>query len=65
MLEEVVEPFQDTPFEKSDYYIQQDSAQAHKAKEVQHWLMENVFDFILTNKWPSGSPNLNPLDYVL
>ncbi len=27
--------------------------------------MEEVPDFITNNKWPSGSPNLSPFDYLL
>ncbi len=65
MLEEIVKSFQDAFFEGSDYCFQQDSAPAHKAKEVQQWQMEKVPDFITTNKWPTGSSDLSPLDYLL
>ncbi len=61
MLEEIV----DTLFKGTDYYFQQDSVAAHKAKKVQQWLMEKVPSFIVTNEWLHGSPNLNPLDYLL
>ncbi len=33
MLEEIVEPLQDTLFEGSDYCFQQDSAHAHRVKK--------------------------------
>ncbi len=65
MLKEIFEPLQDTLFEGSDYYFQQDSTSVHKAKEVQQWLIEKVPNFIMTNKWPSWSPNLYPLNYSL
>ncbi|UYV72962.1 hypothetical protein LAZ67_10001281 [Cordylochernes scorpioides] len=47
------------------WIFQQDSAPAHKAKSTQQWLGTNVPDFIKANEWPSGSPDLNPLDYSL
>ncbi|KAK7604820.1 hypothetical protein V9T40_006006 [Parthenolecanium corni] len=31
----------------------------------QQWLCENVPEFIKHEQWPSGSPDLNPLDYQL
>ncbi|CAH1968545.1 unnamed protein product [Acanthoscelides obtectus] len=43
----------------------QDSAPAHKAKSTQRWLESNVPEFIAAEDWPSGSPDLNPLDYKL
>lgn len=46
MLEEVIEPLQDKLFDVSDYCFQQDSAPAHKAKEIQKRLMEHLPAFI-------------------
>ncbi|UYV74134.1 hypothetical protein LAZ67_11002214 [Cordylochernes scorpioides] len=34
-------------------------------KSTQQWLETNVPEFIKANEWPSGSPDLNPLDYSL
>ncbi len=50
ILKEIVEPFQDTLFEGSDYYFQPDSAPAHKMKEVQLWLMEK---FLISSRLTS------------
>jgi len=36
-----------------------------KAKTTQELLRRNVQAFISTEDWPSGSPDLNPLDYKL
>ena len=66
MLEDVVEPLNHSLFENiNNWCFQQDSAPAHKARRIQTWLTANVPDFISTNDWPSGSPDLNPLDYSL
>jgi len=48
-----------------EWFFQQDSASAHKAKTTQEWLRRNVSAFISTEVWPSGSLDLNPLDYKL
>lgn len=65
MLEDVVAPLNDTLFDREEWVFQQDSAPAHKCKLAQNWLKENVPDFIAHMDWPSGSPDLNPLDYQL
>jgi len=36
-----------------------------KAKTTQDWLRKNVRAFIRAENWPSGSPDLKPLDYKL
>jgi hypothetical protein len=36
-----------------------------KAKMTQEWLRMNVLAFISAEDWPSGCPDLNPLDYKL
>ncbi len=63
MLEEIVEPLPDTHFEESDYCFQRDLAPAHKAKEVQQWLMEKESNFSVTNEWLSRS--LNPVGLLI
>ena len=42
---------------------QEDSAPAHKSKEIQAWLQKECFDFVPFSHWPRSSPDLNPLDY--
>lgn len=65
VLEGVVKPLNGTLFSGRRWVFQQDSAPAHKAKTTQAWLRDNVPDFIAAEDWPSGSPDLNPLDYRL
>jgi inhibitor of nuclear factor kappa-B kinase subunit alpha len=61
----VVKPLNTTVFSGQKWVFQQDSAPAHKAKTTQEWLRRNVPAFISAEDWPSGSPDLNPLDYKL
>lgn len=63
VLEKVVKPLNNTLFNKKHWVFQQDSAPAHKAKSTQLWLKKNVPEFIKESDWPSGSLDLNPLDY--
>lgn len=65
VLDNVVKPLNSTLFANKPWVFQQDSAPAHKAKTTQEWLKNNVPGFISTDQWPSGSPDLNPLDYKL
>lgn len=65
VLEGVVKPLTITLFEGKHWVFQQDSAPAHKAKTTQEWLRLNIPGFIRAEDWPSGSPDLNPLDYQL
>jgi len=60
-----VKPLNTTVFSGQKWVFQLDSALAHKAKATQEWLQRNVPAFISTKDWPSGSPDLNPLDYKL
>jgi len=54
-----------TLFSGHEWVFQQDSVPAQKAKTTQEWLRWNVPAFISAEDWPSGSPDLNPLDYTL
>lgn len=47
----------------NDYIFIQDSAPSHRAMRTQHFLAENVPDFVRANEWPPNSPDCNPLDY--
>jgi len=65
VLQGVVKPLNTTVFNGQKWVFQQDSAAAHKAKTTQEWLGRNILAFISAKDWPSGSPDLNPLDYKL
>lgn len=65
VLEGVVKGLTNTLFNGRRWIFQQDSAPAHKAKTTQEWLRVNIPGFIAAEDWPSGSPDLNPLDYAL
>jgi len=65
VLEPIVKPLSNTLFKNKHWIFQQDSAPAHKAKITQTWLEQNLPEFIASTDWPSGSPDLNPLDYSL
>ena len=65
VLQGVVKPLNMTFFSGQKWVFQQDSASAHKAKTTQEWLRRNVPAFIRAEDWPSGSPDLSPLDYKL
>jgi len=54
-----------TVFSGQEWVFQQDSAPGHKAKTTQEWLQRNFPAFINAEVWPSGSPDLNPLDHKL
>ncbi len=43
--------------------LQQDFAPSHGARATRDWLERNMPDFIRKEEWPSGNPDLNPLDY--
>jgi hypothetical protein len=53
------------PFNVQECVFQQDSAPVHKAKTTQEWLQRKLLAFISAGNWPSGSPDLNPLDCKL
>ena len=65
MLQRVVKPLNTTVLNGQNWVFQQDSAPAHKTKTTQEWLRRNVPAFISAENWPSGSPDLSPLDYEL
>ena len=59
----VLEPWASAHFGNRDWIFQQDSAPAHKAREVQNWCQANFPGFITSQEWPPYSPDLNPLDF--
>jgi len=65
VLQEVVKPLSITLFSGQEWVFQQDSANAQKAKTTPEWLRRNLLAFISAEDWPSGSPDLKPLDYKL
>ncbi len=65
ILNDVVEPLNETLFDGEHWVFQQDSAPGHGAHATQDWLERNVPDFIRKEEWLSGSPDLNPLDYKI
>ena len=65
VLQGDVKPLNITLFSDQKWVFQQDSAPAHKTKTTQEWLRKHVSAFISAEDWPSGSPDLNPLDYKL
>jgi len=65
VLQGIVKPLNTTLFTGQKWVFQQDSAPAHKAKMTQDWLWRHIPAFIIAEDWPSGSPDLNPLDYKL
>jgi len=54
-----------TLFSGQEWVFQRDSVPAHKAKTTLEWLRRNVPAFISAEDWPSGDPDLKPLDYKL
>jgi hypothetical protein len=65
MLQGVVKPLNMTIFNGQEWVFQQDSVRAHKAKTTEEWLRRNLLAFIRAENWPSGSPDLNPLNCKL
>lgn len=63
ILQDVLKPWARRHFGRREWVFQQDSAPAHKAREVQGWCQENFPDFITAQEWPPYSPDLNPMDY--
>lgn len=47
------------------FTYQQDNAKPHAAKNTQSWCKDHFFDFWTKDRWPSNSPDLNPLDYCV
>ena len=65
MLQGVVKPLNLNLFSGQEWVFQQDSATAHNSKTTEEWLRRNILVFVNAENWPSGSPDLNPLDRKL
>jgi DDE superfamily endonuclease len=63
ILQAVVEPWARGHFGNRPWIFQQDSAPAHKARQVQSWCRAHFSGFINAQEWPTYSPDLNPMDY--
>jgi len=47
------------------FVFQQDSAQAHCARDTIQLLQQETLDFISPDLWLPNSPGLNPVDYKI
>jgi len=47
------------------FVFQQDSPPAHRAFATVEYLRQNTPEFISPDRWPSNSPDLNPIDYKI
>jgi hypothetical protein len=65
VLQGDVKPLNMTLFSGQEWVFQQDSSPAQKAKTTQERLRRNLLAFMSTENWPSGSPDLKPLDCKL
>ena len=54
-----------TLFSSQEWFFQQDSVPAQKAKTTQEWLWRNLLAFISAENWLSGSADLKTLDNKL
>ena len=53
----------DLLFGDRHWCLQQDGATAHTGRRSQQWCEDHLHAFIPKDRWPPGSPELNPLDY--
>nr|CAD2185991.1 unnamed protein product [Meloidogyne enterolobii] len=63
ILQRVLKPRFKSHFGRRVWIFQQDSAPAHKVKEVKDWCNVNFSGFISTQELPTYSPDLNPMYY--
>ena len=65
ILQQKLVPWTAEHFGDQKFTFQQDSAPAHKARNVQDWCKGNFPDFITSQQWPPYSPDLNPMDFSI
>ena len=65
MLKSVVIPWYNQVAGGRPWVCQQDTAPAHKSKEIRAWLQKECYDFVPFSYWSPSSPDLNPLDYFV
>ena len=64
-LATTVKPWMDRIANGRDYFFQQDSAPAHKARKTQAWCYANLPHHWSPDLWPPSSPDCSPLDYYV
>jgi len=65
VLQEYVKRLNVTLFSGQEWFFQQDSVPAQKSRRLRSGCGGTFRPFISAEDWPSGSPNLKPLDYKL
>jgi len=65
MLQGVVKHLNMTVFIDQEWFFQQDSVPAQKAKTNQEWLWGKLLAFISAENWLSGNADFKPLDNKL
>ncbi|QQP39311.1 Uncharacterized protein FKW44_020153 [Caligus rogercresseyi] len=63
VMKNVVKPWMDLVANGRLYVFHQDLAAAHKSRETQAWLLENLPNHLSPDLWPPSSPDCTPLDY--
>ena len=63
VMETVVLPWIKQVAPNRPWVWQQDCAPYHVSKRSLTWLEEHCYDFVTKDKWPPGSPDLNPIYY--
>lgn len=56
--------FNDHGVQDRQWSFQQDGDAKHTSNLVQHWLSDNVVNFVAKGEWPAGSPDLSIIENV-
>ena len=65
VLKTVVNPWINSVCNGRPYIFQQDLAPSRKAQTMQEWMVDNLYDHIISNIWTPSSPDLNTQDYYM